>query len=213
MNRSVVSKLDKFFGSYKRLNYKKGEILVRVDDDPLGIFYLKKGKVKQYAISKNGEEVILNIFQPPAFFPLSWALNDTPNEFYYEAMTDIDAWRAPKEEVLKFLKNDTEVMYDLLCRIYRGIDGIFMRMIYFMSGTAYNRLVAEIIIQAKRFGIKVNGAIEIIISEKELAAETGMTRETVSREIKILKDKGYVSFNKKKLTILNLQGLEKQLED
>ncbi len=45
MNSKVSAKLEKFFSTFKRQLYKKGEILIRADDTPTGVFYLKSGVV------------------------------------------------------------------------------------------------------------------------------------------------------------------------
>ena len=175
------------------------------DDDPPGIFYLKSGRVKEYAISKKGDELVVNMFKPISFFPMSWAINNTPNMYFFEAIIDIEVWRAPKDKVLEFIKANPDVLCDLLSRVYRGTDGMMTRMTYLMAGNAYARLITELIIHAKRFGNPLR------ISEKDLAASSGMTRETISREMKTLKDKGLVSFQKNTLTIKNLKELENEL--
>lgn len=214
MESTIQSKLDAFFLQFKSHHYKKGEILINADEEPSGVFYLKEGVVKQYAISKKGEELVVNVFKSIAFFPMGWAINKTKNDYYYEALTDLEVYRAPREKVTNFLKENSDVMYDLLARIYRGLDGLFTRMTYMMSGNAYDRLITEILIQAKRFGRKNSGEtndIEMHITEKELAAQAGMTRETVSREMKILKEKGLVTFTKNTLLIHHLARLEEEL--
>lgn len=187
--------------------------MIRADENPLGIFYLKNGRVKNYIISKKGEEVILNIFKPISFFPMSWAVNQTENIYYYEAMTDIEVWRAPKDETVGFIKNNTDVLYDLVKRIYLGMDGLLMRMSYLMSGTAYERLIGEIIILARRFGEmdKKTGRISINIKEKDIAAESGMSRETVSRTMKILKDKKLTVYKSNQLIVESIKSLEEEL--
>lgn len=211
MEKLVASKVYDFFVKHKHQQYKKGEILIRVDDNPQGIFYLKKGNVKEYAISKKGEELIVNIFKPVSFFPMSWAINNTPNNYYYEAVNDVEVYRAEKEEVLEFIRNNNDVVYDLLSRVYMGIDGLISRMVYLMSEIAYDRLIVELLIHAKRFGKKNNETYQIETSEKDIAARSGMTRETVSREMRKLKDKGLVLFSRNKLTIKNINKFEYEL--
>lgn len=210
MDESVQKKVDTFFLTFKQQTYKKGELLIRADDDPRGVFYLKQGHVKQYAISKKGEELVLNIFKPVAFFPMSWAINQTPNVYFYEAMTSVEVNLAPRDEVVAFVKAHPEVLYDLIRRVYRGLDGVLARMTYLMSGDAYARLLTELVIYAKRF-VKGKNSVEIAISEKDLAAQSGLTRETVSREMRQLKDKGLVTSKRAKLTITNVEKLEEEL--
>lgn len=212
MDELTSKKLESFFTQYKKQTYRKGEILVRADDDPAGVFYLTKGQVKMYLITGKGDEIVLNIFKPISFFPMSWAINNTKNVYYYEALTEVTLWRAPKEDVIAFLKENPDVLYNLISRVYRGVDGVLTRMAYLMSGNAHARLITELLIAGKRFG-KQNDKNEVAltVSEKDLAAQAGMTRETVSREMKVLKDKGLVTLNKTVLTIKDIQSLEEEL--
>ena len=213
MDVAVAKKIDKFFTQFKHLTYKKGEILIRADEDPSGIFYLTSGTIRKYAISKKGDELVINIFKPISFFPMSWAINNEHNEYFYDALTAIELYRAPKEKVIAFVKDSPDVLYDLMSRVYKGTDGVLRRMTYLMAGNAYARLVIELIIHANRFGKKVADStnVAVKVSEKELATQSGMTRETVSREMKELKERGFVTFKKNTLTINSLEELEKEL--
>lgn len=211
VDTEIAKKIDIFFSQFKHVTYKKGEIVIRADDDPSGIFYLISGNVRKYAISKKGDELVVNIFKPVSFFPMSWAINNEPNEYFYDALTPLEVYRAPKEKVIEFVKNNPDVLYDLMSRVYKGTDGLLRRMTYLMAGNAYSRLITELIIHAKRFGKKTDAKIEVKVSEKDIATQSGMTRETVSREMKELKEKGLVTFNKNILTIKSIEELEKEL--
>lgn len=199
MDEKIHLEIDNFFKQFKHQIYKKGEVLIRVDDEPGGVFYLTGGTVKEYAISRKGEELVVNVFKPISFFPMSWAINQTPNHYYYEALEDVEIWKAPREQTVEFIKQNPDVLFNLMSRVYKGIDGILMRMVYLMSGEAYTRVVAELLIAAKRFGKSNAKSTELHLSEKDIAGQAGMARETVSREIKILKDKGLVTFKKQGL--------------
>ena len=89
MNEQVLRKVETFFSTYKEQLYRKGEILVRADENPTGVFYLKEGVVKEYALSQKGDELIVNTFKKCSFFPMSWALNQTSNTYFFEAATPI----------------------------------------------------------------------------------------------------------------------------
>lgn len=208
MDEAVRIKVDKFFASSKRMQFKKGEMIIRAEEQPLGVMYLYSGMVKMYSISSKGEEVVVNIFKPHTFFPMSWALNDRPNRFFYEALTDIEVSRRNREESVQFVKENSDVLLDLLKRVYSGLDGVLERMSYVMGEDAYQRLISELIISVKRFGEpQANGMHLLHFSEKDLAAQTGLTRETVSRETRKLKAKGYVVINKDQTMAVNLKGL------
>lgn len=204
MDIKIQKKLEKFFYKFKNQNFKKGDILIKPDHPPSGIFCLKEGVVKQYAVSANGEELILNIYKPVSLFPMAYAINNTLPQHYYEAMTPVSAWSAPKEDTLKFISKNEDILFDLLSRIYKGLEGFFLRMENLMAGTAKARLITTLLIYTKRFG-------KLKITEKDLASQSGISRETVSREIQKLKEKGLINFHKSILTIHDLQKMEKEL--
>lgn len=212
MKKSVSDKLEAFYTQYKKQTYKKGEILIRVDEEPSGIFFLSKGTVKMYSISAKGDEIVLNLFKPLSFFPMTWAINGTKNAYYYEALDEITFHKVPREDVLRFLNDNPIVLFDLLSRVYRGMDGVLTRMAYLMSGNAHSRLITELLIAAKRFGVKgTSGELTISMSEKDLATQAGLTRETVSREMRTLKEHQLVSMDKRGISIKNIKQLEEEL--
>lgn len=211
MNEEIQKKLEAFFTKYKKQQFKKGGILVRADDDPSGIFYLTVGTVKMYLISRNGDELVLNLFKPISFFPMFWGINETSNLYYFEAMDDVVVWRAPRDDVIAMLKKNPDVVFDLLSRVYRGMEGLLTRMAYLMAGSAYARLITELLITAKRFGRVGKEGVKFTITEKDLSSSAGMTRETVSREMKQLKEKKLVTFRKNLLVVHSIDALEKEL--
>lgn len=209
MNESTDQKIETFFSKFKPQAYKKGEILIRADDEPKGVFYLEEGYVKKYVISKKGDELTLYIFKPTLFFPLGWALNKSKNNYFYEARTSVIARCAVRDKFIEFIKREPDVLFELIKRIHR--DGLLAHMTYLMAGDAYTRIVAEIYASVRVLGKVENGSALVPITEKDLASIAGMSRETVSREIKILKGKGLVEFSRNRLIVKNIKKLEKEL--
>lgn len=211
MNESIKNKLVRFFCDYKAKEFKRNEIIIQPYDQPKGIYFIEKGNVKMYFISKDGNEIILNTFKPFAFFPMSWALNNDENKYFFEPTSPTIIRIAPKDEVIEFVKSNPDIILDLLKRVYKGTDGLLTRSAYLMTGNAHSRLITELIIESKRFGKKNGNEIQINTSEKELASKTGLSRETISREIKKLKDKNLIYYEKKALTIQDLHKLEQEI--
>lgn len=212
MENDIKKKLDQFFSQFTFLTYQKGDVFIHADEPPAGIFYLTKGLVRQYIITSKGEDLTVNIYKPLSFFPMMWAINETENLFYFEAMGDIEMWRAPKEEVVGFIKNEPDVLYDLLSRLYKGVDGLLARMTYLMAGNARAKIIFTILNVAYRFAITEKDIdINLAITHKDLAAISGTTRETFSREIKKLEKAGLVSLKKGTIHIPSQQKLEEEL--
>lgn len=212
MDEAVRSKIEQFFAAFPVHRCVKGEILVQAGDAPRGVMYLISGQVKEYDISAQGSEVVVNVFQPPAFFPMSWAMTGLPNQYFYEAAEDTSYHLAPAAEVVAYLKHNPDVLYDLLVRVYRGTEGLQRRMAHLMGGTARSRVLYELIIESKRFGTRQSdGSVRLAIHEDELANRAGLSRETINREVAKLKREKLLILDHGDLIICNLSQLETAL--
>ncbi len=213
MDQTVEVKVRQYFSKFPKRQYPKGQILIFADEDPDYIFYLTKGKVIKYDVAYNGDEVIVNIFKPSSFFPMSWAINHGQNHFFYKTETESEMHVIPASDALSFMESNTDVMMDLIERIYRGTEGLLTRMVQLMVGSAKNRILLEVLIEARRFGEKnKDGSTSISINEQELASRAGMSRETVSREINKMKSSKLVKVDKGNITVLDLDRVEAELK-
>ncbi len=173
--------------------------------------FLVSGTVEQYHITPAGNKVTVNVFKPPAFFPMSWAMNHTPNSYFFAALTDAEYHQVSAAESVKFLEENPDVALNLLARVYRGTDALLRRLVLAASGFATGRLIHELIIEAYRFGEPVDtNHISISLQQDTLASRSGLARETVSRELRKLTSEGLVRPKKGKL-ILNIKKLEEKL--
>lgn len=212
MASAVADKVHQYFTRFPRRTYPKGQILVFADENPEHIFYVSTGKVCEYGITYRGDEVIVNIFKAGAFFPMSWAINRSPNHFFYKTDAASELHIVPVDDALNFLTANSDVMLDLLSRIYRGTEGLLGRMMHLMSGTAKSRLIYELLIECRRFGkAQNNGSYVLEINEGDLAARAGMSRETISREMRKLKQQRLAAVSGKQIIIRDLQALEQTL--
>jgi len=194
----VQSTIKNFFTKCPALTVAKGEMLIFADDTVPPVYYLQSGQVAQYAIAENGNKVVVNIFKPGAFFPMSAALNETPNTtHFFEASDDSVVHKVPAQDAVSFLKNNPDVTLDLLKRVYRGTDGLLRKLAELMSGTAQERLLAELSIAEQRFGIQqADGTARINVTERQLAQQTGLARETVSKELGKLEKQGILTLKR-----------------
>lgn len=212
-NMSATEKANQFFAKYRERHFSKGQIIVFPGEENKEVHYLTKGKIKKYSVNYKGDEIILTIFRPGSFVPVSQAIDQKSiNRFYYAADTEITSHVAPKEEVYKMLLENPDVMMALLHRVNRGLDEFLGRAVSLMASSALSRVAYEIYIEAKRFGItEPDGNCFIDVNERSIAARTGLTRETVNREIRKLKDLNAVIVERRGLIIKDLQLLEKKL--
>lgn len=208
----IGAKVQERFSKFPKRTYPKGQILVFADEDPEHIYYIVSGRVREYDVSYRGDEIIVNVFKEHAFFPMSWALTQANNRFFFKAETAVELHIVPVAEALDFLKQNPDVTLDLLTRVYLGMEGLLGRMVHLMSGSAKSRLIYELIVDARRFGEQLQGgSILLSSSESDIAARSGLTRETVSREMRKLKSSGAVQIDRSSIIIADIKALQELL--
>lgn len=214
MDDSMHESLKNFFSKYPAKQYNKGQLLIYAHEDPTGIFYIENGSVRKYDIGPEGDEVVLNVFQPGRFFPIAWALNKTPNRYFFEAATSITVRRAPVDEFNVYLEAHPKIVYGLLRQVHGGLEDSQHRVVLLMDGDAHDRLLFELFIEARRAGeMKNDGSCVITVSLADLAQRAGLTRETISRELgKIIQSNDLISRQGRSLVISDFDALKKQLE-
>lgn len=193
--------------------------MIRSEDEPSGIFYLKSGIVKMSTFFANGTEITFNLFKPGSFFPMIWAIGETRNSYDFQAITEVAAYRVSKKETLIFLNKEKEVYANLIKRILIGFDSLLSGLPYLISGNSTKRVATALLILGRRFGqqTKEGLILNIKIRHEDLAGMAALTRETVSLAIEKLKKKKIIQ-QKNRLFIIKepeeltrLSGTEESL--
>jgi CRP-like cAMP-binding protein len=212
MQKPIHEKINAFFSDTKVREYAKGQVITFTREEPEGVSLLLEGIVEQYDITPEGNRITVNIFKPTAFFPMSWAINKTPNTYFYEALTNVKLQRADADETVAFLQANPDVMFDLLSRVYKGTDALLQRLVVTASGIASSRLVFELLIEAYRFGEEIESSKWLIKTKQfSLAERSGLARETVSRELHKLANDNLIILSKRGI-VLDVKKLEQKLD-
>ena len=127
------------------------------------------------------------------FIPLPWALNGYyTTGLSYEAMSDVTVLRAPKDELRTAMGNNTWLSHEVLNQAVNIIAVYTQRIQTLEYRTARERIVAEILYLAERFGEHVGSEVHINapITHQDIADSINMNRETASRAFEMLFDEG-----------------------
>lgn len=207
MDTDLLKKLDPFFAQYKPLNYKKGQVILRPEDKIEYIYFIEKGYVKFYYISPDGKELTFLIYKPGYIFPLLFTfLGDTATRYYFEAHTALTLRRAPRETFTELISTNTFLMFSLAQEVVRRWQELLNRMELLKLGTASQNVAYVVGFCAEQFGIK-NGqsiTIDLPLAHKDIASMVGLTRETVSLEMKKMEQQNLIEYKRGNITIKDL---------
>ncbi|MFA5840036.1 MAG: Crp/Fnr family transcriptional regulator [Candidatus Margulisiibacteriota bacterium] len=213
MNKLKHKEFETFYEQFVIRDYKKGELLIRADDDPQGIFCLTKGYVRQYTISKTGYELTLHILKPVSYFPMVWAINGTPNVYFFEALTAVQVGRAPRDQVVNFIKDKPKVIFELMSELLEDYAETLTRMEHLVFSDAYRRVISVLLYIANHFGVKKAKGVVVAhhFTQQDIATLVGVARETASIELAKLEKKGLVKYLDRSIVIESILKLEAEL--
>lgn len=212
MNTQLQQKTAAFFQQFPRREFEKGKILIHPEEEVSDVYYIVEGQVVQYDISPSGSEVVVGTFEPSAFFPMAQAINGTPNHYFFEAASRVVAYQVSARKAALFVRQNPDVMFSLLQRVYRDTDGVLRRMAHLMGDSARSRLLFELLNAAQRFGRPTTGTqTNLALTETDITKRSGLSRETVSRTMSELKESGLVQIQGRAIVIRDINRLESVL--
>ena len=197
MNQKMKIEIETFLKKYKLVKYKKGQILVRPDDNFGKIILEKTGFTRVYKTTEDEREISWPILKPMWLYSLITAIGDKKNEYYVETVTKMEAWVVPVDEFLNFLetkKIDKEEIYKSVISELVELSEKIEQLVLADAYTKVAILINELTIN---FGKKEGSEtiIDFNIPHRVMASITGLTRETVTLQIlKMQKDK--ILYNK-----------------
>lgn len=204
-----ISPLHTLFRTGTRVEYAKGETIIRPEDTPQGVFLIEKGFVKSYDITKYGEENLLVIRGVNQMFPLLWSMTDERTDVYYQAMSDVSLLRIHREVYLEKIDKDPEFTRGVLEQVLKMYHVHSQRVLNLEYRTAPERIAFRLLVLADRFGAKSAHGIEIAapVRHQDIAESVNCSRETASRVIAKLQKRGLVGSFDGSLVLLNPEGL------
>lgn len=212
-DKSAHQQLVDFFKSGTHLTYKKGESIIRIGDEPRGIYYITGGHVKAYAITKYGEENNLIMRSQGDIFPLIWAFTGLHRDITYQAMSDTTLYRVARSEFLEFLKKNEHAVpavLDMAIEAYRLHSERVMNLEY---RTVRERVAMFLLTHGQRFGQKTKDGVMIgnPIKRQDIASSINASRETTSRELSSLAKKEFIKLCPEGIIILEQEKLQELL--
>lgn len=210
MNSDFEAILAKHYIKYRRLSYNKRDILIRGDDDPVGVLILKEGVVKMCYVNKEGVEITLNLFKPGAAFPMSWAIGGIENNYNYQALTAVKVLKVGKDEFVDLMQKNPELLFELTKKILIGLDGLVFNIRHLVGGTSVSKVATILYMLSLRFGKKQGDytEIDLPVSHQDIANYAGLARETVTILINKFLKEGILTQIKRKIVVVDMDKLK-----
>jgi CRP/FNR family cyclic AMP-dependent transcriptional regulator len=184
---------------------RKGELLFRQGDEGTTLYIILQGRIK-ISVSRRTDTVTLAILGQGEFFGEMALLDDLPRSADAMALEDSQLYALNRKDFLSFLKN----ILDSLSFRLRKTD-ILLAEMCFLNLSA--RLVIKLVELAEPLAVSAAKpqVCTLKISQQELADILGVSRESINKELKILRSKGYVSTARNSIIINDLELFRKRI--
>jgi CRP-like cAMP-binding protein len=198
-------------GLLRRRNLKKGDVLFRKGDEGTALYIIIKGRMKITVPSKLGDEITLAILSQGDFFGEMALLDSLPRSADATAVEETLLYVLNRSDFLSFLIHNENavrsILYALSSRLRKTDD--FLTEVCFLNISA--RLARRLLEMSESLIHENNleSSMKLKLTQKDLASLLGTTRETINRELKILRDRGIVSTSRNLITIHNLELLKR----
>lgn len=193
-----------------KLTYKKGEFIVRPGEKPSAVFFIEEGLVKAYDITKYGEENLLIIRREHEIFPIIRPITGQGPSVIYEALSPVTVHRIDQQFYLEQVSKKPELLTPLFDMVIEMYQIHSERIINLEYRTARERLVSFLLTMAKRFGEKQSDEtvkITVPLRQQDIASSINTSRETASRELSRLEQKGLVKTHQSYITLLDMKKM------
>ncbi len=205
------SDLEKILDITIEKKYKKGSLIFMEGEKGEASYYIKNGKVKIYKTSRDGKELILNIYGENDIFAEVTILNDVAYPATAEVVEDTVVGVIVNKELEKLLKKNSEMGLNLIKILSKRLYSAQLKLKQVALNDTYSRTAETILRLSESHGLnKTNGDIELKLelSRQELANMIGTARETVSRILSQFKKEEAILISGKKIIIKDIAKLQ-----
>ncbi len=196
----------------RRRIFRPGEVIFHRDDPGQVLYVLRSGKVKIYITSQDGQEVALAVFAPGDYFGELALLDGQPRSASAVAIEQADTLALQRADFIKAVMRHPRIavqVMGVLSRRLRQTDAMIEDLLFL---DVHGRVAKKLLELAETHGARTPEGIriEMRLTQGELAAMVGASRESVNKVMGYFTDKQFISTDKYKVTIKRLADLRRR---
>ncbi len=188
---------------------RRGEMLFRQGDSPTGFYGLVRGTLKMSTLREDGKEAILAVIEAGIWFGEISLIDDQPRTHDATAVGDVEVLLLPRPAFDKLMERA-----DFARAIATLLAGR-IRLLYGIVEDATLRSTRARV--ARRLLLLAHGdatmspqmRARVPVSQEGLAMMLGITRQTLSKELRMLADRGIVELGYGYIEVVSTEGLRK----
>jgi CRP-like cAMP-binding protein len=185
-------------------SYPKGSVIVFEDDPGDALFLVAAGQVKVVLIAEDGREVILSVLGEGSFFGEMAVIDEEPRSAHVIAMEDSSLLVLRREDFHARLRSSPDVAISLLKEISRRLRRADEKIGSLVLLDVNGRVAHLLLRMAEDEG---GDRITRKLTHHTIAQMIGSSRETVSRTMRNLVERGIIQVTRKDITLKDRRSL------
>lgn len=181
----------------KRFN--KNTVVINEGDNSDSLYVILSGRVKIYLSDEEGKEVILNNQGPGDYFGELALIDEAPRSASVMTVEDCRLSIISKHDFATCLKNHPEIALSLIKDLSRRMRSLTENVKSLALMDVYGRVARTLL----NLSVPEEGKMVVRerLTQKDIANMVGASREMVSRILKDLSVGGYITVDRKRITI------------
>lgn len=173
------------------------------------------GRVKVTAAGAGGREVVLAMRGPGELIGEMAVLGGMRRTATAVAVDDVNVGIIAGEEFRGFVSEHPQVGLVLIRMLVHRLAEADRDRIDLATHDSIGRVAKRLLELAAEHGVpaKVGRKIDLSLSQDELASWTGATRETVSRALRLMRALGWITTDRRAITVLDPEALRQRSAD
>jgi CRP-like cAMP-binding protein len=198
----------------RRRSIHKGDFLFHKGDEGTALYIIFKGLIKIAVSTNRGDEVTLAMLTDGDFFGEMALLDDLPRSADATALEDTQLYVLNRADFLSFLIHSEHavraIIQVLSLRLRRTDDMVAEVCFLNVSARLAKRLVA--LVESRHQVEKGDEQYKLHLTQRQLASLIGVSRETINKDLIILRQKEIVATARNIITIRDLDRLKHRIK-
>jgi CRP-like cAMP-binding protein len=203
----VLDNLSRFARVQK---FAKGDVIVRKGAAGNGMMAVVEGRVKISTVSPDGKEVILDFINPGEVFGEIALLDNRERTANAVAMEACQVMVLERRDFLPFLERHPQAcikLLSVLCGRLRQTNQLIEDSLFL---NVASRLAKRLLDFTRQYGERRSEGIliHLKLSQQEIGALIGVTRESVNKQLSAWQERGWVKVSRGAILVTNIEALE-----
>jgi CRP/FNR family transcriptional regulator, cyclic AMP receptor protein len=203
---------DALLARVRRRHLKPGTEIIRAGSAGDEALVILSGRVRLVAYGADNREVVLALRGPGELLGEISALGAGRRTATAVAVDEVEVGFLRAAELAEFLREHPDAALLVIRMVVRRLAEATRDMVDLATQDSVGRVAKRLVELSAVHGRPAAGGtrIELALTQDELARWTGATRETVSRALRLMRQLGWVSTDRRTITVLDPAALRER---